>query len=272
MKVFQNQPQIAYRRLQGKSIPAVFFLCRDGAENIEKLTIFGGYSILWATMTTEKGTVEMIKAIVFDLDGTLLDTVPDIAAALNRALSACGLPTHAQKTVETFLGGGIRDAVMKATPEGTSQEMLERVLNLYRDDYVEHCTEKTTLYDGVREMVDEFVARGLTMAGLSNKTENTARKIVAHFFPNGEFRAVFGRVPERPLKPHPDAAKPILDVLRFAPEEIAYVGDSNTDILFAKAVGMLPVATPWGYRSREELVVAGAERIAETPLDLLTLL
>ena len=214
----------------------------------------------------------MIKAIVFDLDGTLLDTVGDIAAALNRALAACGLPTHEQKMVETFLGGGIRDAVMKATPEGTGQEVIERVLDLYRDDYVAHCTEKTRLYDGVREMVDCLAAQGFEMAVLSNKTEVTAQKIVAHFFPNGEFKAVFGRAADRPLKPHPDAAKPVLEVLALPPEEIAYVGDSNTDILFAKAVGMLPVATPWGYRSREELVEAGAELIAEHPMELLELI
>ncbi len=214
----------------------------------------------------------MRKAIVFDLDGTLLDTAPDIAAALNRALSACGLPTHEQKTVESFLGGGIRDAVMKAAAQGTGPEIIERVLELYRDDYLAHCTEKTALYDGVREMVEGFAARGFPMAVLSNKTEDTARKIMAHFFPNGEFKAVFGRVSARPLKPHPDAAKPVLDVLGLAPQEIAYAGDSNTDILFAKAVGMLPIATPWGYRSREELIEAGAQHIAEHPRELLTLI
>ena len=214
----------------------------------------------------------MIKAIVFDLDGTLLDTVPDIAGAMNRALAACGLPTHDLKTVESFLGGGILDAVTQAAPQGTSEEVIQRVLELYRDDYIANCTQQTKLYDGVREMVDGFAAQGLDMAVLSNKTEATAQKIVAHFFPNGEFKAVFGRVNDRPLKPHPDAAKPVLKVLGLAPQEIAYVGDSNTDILFAKAVGMLPVATPWGYRSREELVEAGAELIAEKPMDLLKLI
>ena len=226
------------------------------------------------TLSNDNGKegVTMVKAIVFDLDGTLLDTVGDIAAALNRALGACGLPTHEQKTVETFLGGGIRDAVMKATPEGTSQEIIERVLELYRDDYVAHCTEKTRMYDGVREMVDCLAAQGFDMAVLSNKTEATARKIVAHFFPNGEFKAVFGRAADRPLKPHPDAAKPVLNALGLAPQEIAYAGDSNTDILFAKAVGMLPIATPWGYRSREELIEAGAEKIAEHPMEILNLI
>ena len=214
----------------------------------------------------------MIKAVVFDLDGTLLDTVPDIAAAMNRALSACGLPTHEQKTVETFLGNGIRDAVLKAVPAGTGEEVISRVLDLYRDDYVAHCTEKTVLYDGIREMVREFVRRGIRLVVLSNKTEATAQKIVRHFFPDGEFTAAFGRVPERPLKPHVDAAKPVMDTLKLRPEEIAYVGDSNTDILFAKAVGMLPIATPWGYRSREELVEAGAQLIAEHPMEILDLI
>ena len=210
----------------------------------------------------------MIKAIVFDLDGTLLDTVPDIAAALNRALAACDLPIHDQKSVETFLGGGIRDAVNKATPPNTDEATIERVLDLYRDDYVAHCTEQTRLYDGVREMVNTFAGRGFKMAVLSNKTEATAQKIIAHFFPAGTFAGVFGRIPDRPLKPHRDAAAPVFEVLGLSAEEIAYAGDSNTDILFAKEVGMLPIATPWGYRSREELIEAGAELIAETPADL----
>ena len=214
----------------------------------------------------------MIKAVVFDLDGTLLHTVPDIAAALNRALSACALPTHDQKTVETFLGNGIRDAVLKAVPDGTEEGTIQRVLDLYRDDYVAHCTEQTTLYPGVREMVDTLAARGIPLVVLSNKTEATAQKIVRHFFPNGEFTAAFGRVPDRPLKPHIDAAKPVMETLHLSPEEIAYAGDSNTDILFARSVGMLPIATPWGYRSREELIEAGAKLIAETPMEILELL
>ena len=214
----------------------------------------------------------MIKAVVFDLDGTLLHTVPDIAGAMNRALAACGLPTHDEKTVEAFLGGGILDAVTQASPAGTDEETLQRVLDLYRDDYIANCTDKTALYDGVAEMVAQFVQRGIPMVVLSNKTEATAQKIVRHFFTKGEFSAVYGRVPERPLKPDPGAVKPVMETLKLSPEEIAYVGDSNTDILFAKAVGMLPVATPWGYRSREELVEAGAELVAEKPMDIPVLL
>ena len=214
----------------------------------------------------------MIKAVVFDLDGTLLNTVPDIAAALNRALAAVGLPTHEEKTVEAFLGGGIRDAVNKATPDGTDEETIQCVLDLYRDDYVAHCTEKTALYDGIMEMVDRFAAQGTPLVVLSNKTEATAQKIVRHYFRDGQFKAAFGRVNDRPLKPHVDAAKPVMETLKLKPEEIAYVGDSNTDIFFAKAVGMLSIATPWGYRSREELVEAGPALIAKKAMDVFDLL
>ncbi|MBR2131420.1 MAG: HAD family hydrolase [Oscillospiraceae bacterium] len=214
----------------------------------------------------------MIEAIVFDLDGTLLHTVPDIAAAMNRALSACGLPTHEQAVVETFLGGGIRDAVLKATPNGTDEDTIERVLDLYREDYLHHCTDQTAPYDGVMEMVAEFVRRGKKLVVLSNKTETTAQKIVSHFFPEGQFTATFGRVPERPLKPHVDAARPVFDTLGIAPEKIAYVGDSNTDILFGKAAGMFTVATPWGYRSREELLAVEPDLMVEHPLELLQML
>lgn len=214
----------------------------------------------------------MIEAIVFDLDGTLLHTVPDIAAALNRALSACGLPTHEQAVVETFLGGGIRDAVNKAAPAGTDAEIIERVLELYKEDYLLHCTDQTTLYDGVAEMVAEFISRGKKLVVLSNKTETTAQKIVCHFFPEGQFTAVFGRVPERPLKPHVDAARPVFDILGISADKIAYVGDSNTDILFGKAAGMFTVATPWGYRSREELLAVEPDAIVEHPMELLGVL
>ena len=214
----------------------------------------------------------MIKAVIFDLDGTLLHTVPDITAAMNRALVACNLPPREQEVVETFLGGGILDAVTRAVPVGTDDETIQRVMEIYRDDYIAHCTDQTVLYDGVRELVDSLTCRGIKLMVLSNKTEATAQKIIRHFFPDGEFMATFGRATDRPLKPHVGAAGPVLEMLQLPPTEIAYVGDSNTDILFARAVGMLPVAAPWGYRSREELVEAGAELIAEKPTEIFTLL
>ena len=210
----------------------------------------------------------MIHAVVFDLDGTLLDTIPDIAGALNRALAACGLPTHPVRRVETFVGGGIRDAVRKAVPADTPDETLERILEIYKEDYCNRCTEQTARYPGVPEMLERLLQHGFALGVLSNKTEATAQKIVRTYFPDVPFRCVLGRVDDRPLKPDPAAAVPVLEALGLPAGEVAYAGDSGTDILFAKAVGMVPAAAPWGYRSRDELVEKGALLVPENPREL----
>lgn len=214
----------------------------------------------------------MLKAVIFDLDGTLLYTIKDITAALNRALAACGLPTHSVEAVQGVVGNGIRDAVRRAVPEGTAEEVQEKVLDLYKEDYREHCAESTVCYPGVRELAAGLDRAGIAQAVLSNKTEATARKVVASFFPDGPFAHVFGRVGDRPLKPDPAAAVPVLEALGCSPSEAAYVGDSGTDMVFARAVGMLPAAAPWGYRSREELAASGAVLMPDGPEDLLKLL
>ncbi len=214
----------------------------------------------------------MLKAVIFDLDGTLLYTIKDITAALNWALAACGLPTHSVEAVQGFVGNGIRDAVRRAVPEGTAEEVQEKVLDLYKEDYREHCAESTVCYPGVRELAAGLDRAGIAQAVLSNKTEATARKVVASFFPDGPFAHVFGRVGDRPLKPDPAAAVPVLEALGCSPSEAAYVGDSGTDMVFARAVGMLPAAAPWGYRSREELAASGAVLMPDGPEDLLKLL
>ena len=210
----------------------------------------------------------MIHAVVFDLDGTLLDTIPDIAGALNRALAACGLPTHPVRRVETFVGGGIRDAVRKAVPADTPDETLERILEIYKEDYCNRCTEQTARYPGVPEMLERLLQHGFALGVLSNKTEATAQKIARTYFPDVPFRCVLGRVDGRPLKPDPAAAVPVLEALGLPAGEVAYAGDSGTDILFAKAVGMVPAAAPWGYRSRDELVEKGALLVPENPREL----
>lgn len=214
----------------------------------------------------------MIKAVLFDLDGTLLNTIPDIAGALNRSLAAVGLPVHSIETCKTFVGGGIREAIRRAAPEDTDQETLDRVHALYQADYPAHCTDETVPYPGVGALLEELEKKGLALGVLSNKTEGTTRRVIAGYFPEVPFRCVLGRTEGRPLKPNAGAAAPALAALGAAPGEIAYVGDSGTDMLFARAVGMMPVGAVWGYRSREELAAQGAEVLPENAGALLAYL
>lgn len=218
------------------------------------------------------GGMCMIQAVVFDLDGTLLDTIPDIAGSLNRALAACGLPTHPVRVCERFVGGGIREAVRKAAPENTPAEVLDQVLSAYLADYPNHCTDTTRCYPGVPRLLAGLEEAGMVLGVLSNKTEGPTRKIIETLLPRVPFRCVFGRVDGRPLKPDPAAAAPVLEALALPPSDIAYVGDSGTDMQFARAAGMLAAAAPWGYRSRSELVAMGAELTPDSPEGLLTLL
>lgn len=211
----------------------------------------------------------MIKAVLFDLDGTLLDTIPDIAGALNRSLAALDLPTHPVERCKTFVGSGIREAIRRAAPEGTGQETLEQIHTFYQADYPAHCTEATAPYPGIREMLAALDKKGLALGVLSNKTEGTTRRVIAHYFPEIPFRCVLGRAEGRPLKPDAGAAVPALAALGISPGEIAYVGDSGTDMLFAKATGMLPVGAGWGYRSREELAAQGAAKVSAGTEDLM---
>lgn len=214
----------------------------------------------------------MYKAVVFDLDGTLLDTIPDIAANLNRSLAERGFPTHPVERCKTFVGDGIINAIRRALPPEATEDDLWEVHALYQRFYPENCTVHTQYYPGIRELLSALQEKGVALAILSNKTDGTAKRIAAHYFPDITFRCVRGRVPEYPLKPDPGAAAPILDVISLPPEKIVYVGDSGTDMTFAKAVGMIPVAAPWGYRSREELVERGAAYVADDAAALLQLL
>ncbi len=211
-------------------------------------------------------SLPQIKAIVCDLDGTLLDTLKDIAAAANRGLREAGLPERAAREYRGFVGHGIRELFQQSVPAGTDAQTYEKALSSYLAWYPEHCTELTDPFPGVMELMNALKSR-YRLGVLSNKTERTARKIISHYFPD-TFALVWGNDGKRPLKPDPAAGPLLCEALGLRPEEILFFGDGDTDMEFASRAGFFPVACSWGYRSREELTAAGAKRIVDTAEEL----
>lgn len=210
-----------------------------------------------------------LRAMVFDLDGTLLNTIPDIAGALNRALTAEGLPPRPLEDYGHIVGGGIREAIRRAAPEGTPAETLDAINRRYQADYPANCTVETDYYSGIQTLLRRLHESGVALAVITNKTENTAQRIVEHFFADIPFRFVWGNNGERPLKPAADAGKLACEALQLPPEAVAFVGDSDVDMLFAVAAGFLPVGAAWGYRGAAELLRAGAVWLCGSPDGLL---
>lgn len=212
---------------------------------------------------------QSIKAVVFDLDGTLLDTLWDIAGAANCALRESGLPEHPAERYRAYVGHGIRELIRQALPEGT--DFAEQVLSSYLAYYPEHCTDLTVFFPGIEDMLRTLGQR-YTLGVLSNKTERTAKRIIAHYFPSDMFRLVWGNDGKRPLKPDPAAGPLLCKELGVKPEEILFFGDGDTDMEFANHAGFLPVACSWGYRSRAELEQAGARYIVDSAEQLTKML
>lgn len=213
-----------------------------------------------------------IKAVVFDLDGTLLNTILDIGAGANAALHRSGLREHTIPEYRRLVGHGIRTLFRLAVPNDTPQAVYDEALAYYLSYYPEHCTDHTDYFDGINEMLQTLMAHGLRLGVLSNKTETTSRKIIAHFFPQIPFELVWGNNGTRPLKPQTDAGFTLCEALSLRPDEIAYVGDGDTDMEFASKMGFFALGVTWGYRDRDELIAAGADALADRAEQIPTLL
>lgn len=211
------------------------------------------------------------RAVLFDLDGTLADTLDDIADAVNYALSREGLPTHPRDAYRALLGEGVERLVEEALPPGR-RDRHAAVYEGVRDYYLVHMLDKTVPYDGVPEMLDNLAARGIPMAVLSNKPAPATEHIVAELFGRWKFAAVVGQTPDEPHKPDPGAALRIAARVGVTPGECLYLGDTSTDMETAVAAGMFPVGALWGFREAEELLAHGARALIERPADLLPLL
>lgn len=212
------------------------------------------------------------RAVIFDLDGTLLDTAQDIGAGANLALHRSGFPEHPLQAYLPLIGYGIRSLLRSACPEGITDAQFEPVAQFYLSYYPEHCTERTVFFPGVPELIQALSARGIPLGILSNKTEPILLKICAHYFPEAPFRFIRGNNGVRPLKPAREAGDDLCARLALAPEAIAFVGDGETDMRFGHAMGFRTIGVSWGYRSEAQLREAGADAVAHSAAELLTLL
>ena len=216
--------------------------------------------------------LQKIRAIVFDLDGTLLDTLPDIGAGSNAALRHSGLPERSLADYRRLVGNGIRVLMRRAVPDDTPDDVYEKTLAFYLQYYPAHCTVHTKFFPGIEQMLRTLHGAGYMLGVLSNKTEKTAVQIMDHYFPKSLFRLVWGNNGQRPLKPDPSAGKLLCEELGIAPDELMYVGDGDTDMEFASKNGFFAAGVTWGYRDREVLAQYGADALIDDAAQLLKLL
>lgn len=209
----------------------------------------------------------MYKAILFDLDGTLTDTLADIAAAMNRALRLHGLPEWPVEAYRYLVGNGAK--VLSERCVRDRQELAPAVRQTYQAYYQTHNLVETRPYDGVPDMLAALHDRGLTLAVLSNKPDADTKAVVRHFFPDVPFAVVRGQVEGVPVKPDPAGALAVAQDLATAPGEFLYLGDTSVDMSCALAAGMHPIGALWGFRTEDELRDSGAEFVAKSPMDVL---
>lgn len=208
------------------------------------------------------------KGIIFDLDGTLLDTLEDLADSFNHALEENGFPAHPVEAYRYFVGNGAQKAVERALPDlSRKDKIIDKVLTEFKTWYDRHYHIKSAPYQGIMETLDELQKMNFNLAVLSNKPHEFTGKCVQHYFPD-IFDLVQGHRYDFPRKPEPASTKHILEALELTAEQTLFVGDTRTDIETAKNGGLMSVGVAWGFRGEAELKAAGADYIIHQPREL----
>ena len=209
-----------------------------------------------------------IRAVIFDLDGTLVDSLEDIADTANDALKARGFPAHPVDAYRYFVGDGIQNMVRRASPDGTDDEVINALVAEAHDAYSAGWNQKTRPYAGIEAMLRELEGRGIALAVLSNKLHEFTQDVVAHFFPQTPFKAIQGSPRGSKAKPDPTLALRIASELGVPPQQTLFMGDTRTDMDTATAAGMVPAGVLWGFRPERELLDHGAQLILREPGEL----
>ena len=208
------------------------------------------------------------RAAVFDLDGTLLNTLADLADSGNELLASYGMAPHPEPAFRYFVGNGSRKLMERILP-GKSPEQIDEALARYKAIYEKHLTAKTTPYAGISETLSALKARGVRMAVCTNKHISAAEALIRKYFPADTFDAFEGDRPGVPRKPDPAHVRIVLEKMGVMPEETVYLGDSGVDMQTAVNAGTLPVGVLWGFREKDELMENGAQILLSKPSELL---
>jgi len=210
------------------------------------------------------------KAVIFDLDGTLLDTLEDLADAMNHTLEERGFPTHPVLAYRYFVGNGVAKIVERTLPpEKRNRALMADCSKAFLKEYDRNWNRKTKPYDGVPELLDTLTLKQIPMAVFTNKPHEFAERCIREFLPKWKFKAVFGQREGHPMKPDPTVPLEIAEQLNIPPRQFLYLGDSDVDMKTAVNAQMLPVGALWGFRSEKELRDSGAFEVIIRPTALL---
>lgn len=210
----------------------------------------------------------VIRAVIFDLDGTLVHSLPGITASLNRVLHRFGMAEHPESAVRGFIGNGARALIERSLGRAAAQHDIDSMVDAFKNEYAETWPEGTAPYPGVADVLPTFRERGAGIAVLSNKPDVFCREITDTLFPDIVFSMVLGQRDGVPAKPDPTGAREIASHLEIPPEETVFLGDSTIDLVTAKNAGMIPVAATWGYHDKPALA---AEKPAYSIADIAAL-
>ena len=209
-----------------------------------------------------------INTVIFDMDGTVLDTLDDLTDSVNYVLDKFGMPRRTKDEYRRFFGNGIEFALRCAVPDDTPNDVIEEMLPIFKEHYNAHCLDKTKPYDGILELMKELKGRGYKLAIVSNKIDSAVKELNERFFSDYVSVAI-GEKDGIKRKPAPDTVLAALDELASSKEEAVYVGDSEVDFQTAQNSGLPCISVLWGFRDKDFLIEQGATTFAETPANVL---